>query len=186
MTPLCRLSAYGLPPPGMNFSGGSDVLTVGQVHLPQASVPRHGVDGVLPRRHLRHRRHRGLAAGTERVVRAARFGQRAVEAPVPDLFARLRRRCRTCRRRRRRRPRARACPCAVVTRSATSGANRLCIARGVLSSFTFHRSFMLPTLAVVKIFSSRTQPVRALSTPSVRKSDAPPVTPDSSTMSTPI
>ncbi len=34
-------------------------------------------------------------------------------------------------------------PCAVVTRSAMSGANRLCIARGVLSSFTFHSSFML-------------------------------------------
>ena len=44
------------------------------------------------------------------------------------------------------------------------------MARGLLSSFTFHRSFVLPTLAVVKIFSSRTQPVRALSTPSVRKS----------------
>ena len=76
-------------------------------------------------------------------------------------------------------------PCAVVTRSATSGANKLCIARGVLSSFTFHWSFMLPTLALVKTFSSRTQPVRALSTPSVMKSVAPPVTPDSSTMSAP-
>ena len=74
-------------------------------------------------------------------------------------------------------------PCAVVTRSATSGANRLCIARGVLSRFTFHRSFMLPTLVLLKIFSSRTQPVRALSTPSVRKSDATPVTPDNSRMS---
>ena len=60
-------------------------------------------------------------------------------------------------------------PCAVVTRSATSGANRLCIARGVLSSFSFHSSFVLPTLAVVNTFSSRTQPVRALSTPSVEE-----------------
>ena len=46
------------------------------------------------------------------------------------------------------------------------------MARGVLSSFTFHSSFVLPTLAVVKTFSSRIQPVRALSTPSVRKSEA--------------
>ena len=76
-------------------------------------------------------------------------------------------------------------PCGVVTRSAMSGANRLCIARGVLSSFTFHSSFVLPTLAVVKTFSSRTQPVRALSTPSVRKSDAPAVTPDNSRMTNP-
>ena len=45
---------------------------------------------------------------------------------------------------------------------------------------------MLPTLAVVKTFSSRTHPVRALSTPSVRKSDAPPVTPDNSRMSAAI
>jgi hypothetical protein len=48
----------------------------------------------------------------------------------------------------------------------------LCIARGVLSSFTFHNSVVWPTFAVVKIFSSRTHPVRAGSTPSVRKSDA--------------
>ena len=41
-----------------------------------------------------------------------------------------------------------------------SGANRLCIARGVLSSFSFHSSFMPPTLAGVKTFSSLTQPVR--------------------------
>ena len=41
---------------------------------------------------------------------------------------------------------------------------------------------MLPTLALVKTFSSRTQPVRALSTPSVRKSDAPAVMPDNSRM----
>ena len=75
MTPLCRLSAYGLPPPGMNFSGGDDVLAVRQVHLPQAPVPRHGVDRVLPGRRLRHRRHGGLAAGAERVVRAAGFGR---------------------------------------------------------------------------------------------------------------
>ena len=34
-------------------------------------------------------------------------------------------------------------PCGVVTRSAMSGANRLCIARGVLSSFSFHSSFVL-------------------------------------------
>ena len=45
---------------------------------------------------------------------------------------------------------------------------------------------MLPTLALVKIFSSRTQPVRALSTPSVRKSDAAPVTPANSRMTEPI
>src|SRR3954467_9088158 len=69
-------------------------------------------------------------------------------------------------------------PCDVVTRSATSGAKRLCIARGVLSSFNFHNSFMLPTLAGVNTFSSRTQPVRALSNPSVRKSTAPTVAVD--------
>ena len=45
---------------------------------------------------------------------------------------------------------------------------------------------MLPTLALVKTFSSRTQPVRALSTPSVRKSEAPPATPDNNRMNTPI
>jgi hypothetical protein len=56
------------------------------------------------------------------------------------------------------------------------GANRLCIARGVLSSVTFHSSAVRATLAVVKIFSSRTHPVRALSTPSVRKSEAMAVT----------
>ena len=49
--------------------------------------------------------------------------------------------------------------------SAMSGENRLCIARGVLSSLSFHSSFVLPTLAGVKIFSSLTQPVRPLSTP---------------------
>src|SRR4051812_31239371 len=68
-------------------------------------------------------------------------------------------------------------PCAVVTRSAMSGANRLCIARGVLSNLIFHSSFELPTLAGVKIFSSFTQPVRSASTPSVRKSEANPVPP---------
>ena len=45
---------------------------------------------------------------------------------------------------------------------------------------------MLATLVLLKIFSSRTQPVRALSTPSVRKSDATPVTPDNSRMSAPV
>ena len=59
-----------------------------------------------------------------------------------------------------------------------SGANRLCIARGVLSSLIFHSSFDVPTLALVKIFSSRTQPVRPLSTPSVRKSVANTVAPE--------
>jgi hypothetical protein len=63
-------------------------------------------------------------------------------------------------------------PPAVVTLSAMSGAKRLCIERGVLSSLTRQRSFIEPTLAVVKIFSSFTQPVRPLSMPSVRKSDA--------------
>src|SRR6185503_14656632 len=47
----------------------------------------------------------------------------------------------------------------------------------VLSSFSFHRSVVRPTFAVVKTFSSRTHPVRPLSTPSVRKSDATAVTP---------
>ena len=121
--------------------GRRDVLAVRQVDLAQPAIPRHGVDRVLPGRRLRHRRHRGLAAGAERVVRAARIGERAVEAPVPDLLAG--------------RDvdaeqvvgdagddgRARACPARVVTRSAMSGANRLCIARGVLSSFSFHSSF---------------------------------------------
>src|SRR4051812_28490742 len=58
-----------------------------------------------------------------------------------------------------------------------SGANRLCIARGVLSSFSFQSSFELPTLAAVKTFSSFTQPVRPVSTPSVRMSLAATVAP---------
>ena len=52
-------------------------------------------------------------------------------------------------------------PRAVVTRSAISGEKRLCISRGLLSSLTFHSSFMSLTLAVVKTFSSFIQPVRA-------------------------
>ena len=86
MTPLCRLSAYGLPPPGMNFSGADEVLAVSEVDLPQPAVPGHGVDRVFARRRLRHRRHSRLSARTERVVRAAGIGQRAVELPVPDLL----------------------------------------------------------------------------------------------------
>ena len=180
MTPLSRLSAYGLPPPGMNFSRRRDVLAVGQVDLPQPAVPRHGIDGVLPGRRLRHRRHRRLPARAQRVV-ACRPGWRACCRSAGARSAgRSRRRCRTDRRRRRRRRAISRVPCGVVTRSAISGANRLCIARGVLSSFSFHSSFVLPTLAGVNTFSSRTQPVRALSTPSVRKSDAQAVIPDNS------
>src|SRR5262245_42997640 len=73
-------------------------------------------------------------------------------------------------------------PSGVVTRSATSGAKRLCIARGLLSSFSFQSNFMVPTFAGVNTFSSRTHPVRALSTPSVRKSVALPLAADSSRM----
>ena len=59
-------------------------------------------------------------------------------------------------------------PRGVVTPETVTGANRLCICRGVLLILVFHSSFMEPTLAVVKIFSFFSQPVRPLSTPSVR------------------
>jgi hypothetical protein len=49
-------------------------------------------------------------------------------------------------------------PCGVVTFSAMSGGNRLCIERDVLFSCTRHSSFVEPTLASVKIFSSLTHP----------------------------
>ena len=75
-------------------------------------------------------------------------------------------------------------PCGVLTRSAMSGAKRLCISRGVLGSLIFHSSFMLPTFEVVKIFSSLTHPVRAASTPSVRKSEAHSVGTDRSSTAT--
>ena len=41
----------------------------------------------LPGRRLRHRRHGRLTTRAERVVRAARIRQRAVEAAMPDLTA---------------------------------------------------------------------------------------------------
>ncbi len=59
-------------------------------------------------------------------------------------------------------------PRAVVTPDTVSGANRLCICRGVLLTLIFHSSFIEPTLAVVKTFSFFNHPVRPLSTPSVR------------------
>jgi hypothetical protein len=57
------------------------------------------------------------------------------------------------------------------------------MARGVLSSASLQSSLVFPTLAVVKTLSSRTQPVRALSTPSVMKSDAEPGPPAATTTS---
>ena len=59
-------------------------------------------------------------------------------------------------------------PRGVVTPETVSGANRLCICRGVLLIFTFHSSFIVLTLVVLKTFSFFNQPVRPLSTPSVR------------------
>jgi hypothetical protein len=59
-------------------------------------------------------------------------------------------------------------PLAVVTPETVTGAKRLCICRGVLLSFTFHSSFIVATLVVLKTFSFFSHPVRPLSTPSVR------------------
>ena len=59
-------------------------------------------------------------------------------------------------------------PRTVVTPVSVSGANRLCIWRGVLLTFVFHNSIIDLTLVVLKIVSSFTHPVRPLSTPSVR------------------
>ena len=59
-------------------------------------------------------------------------------------------------------------PRGVCTPSLMSGANRLCIWRGVLSAVIFRSSFIVRTFVVLKIFSFRIQPVRPLSTPSVR------------------
>ena len=47
-----------------------------------------------------------------------------------------------------------------MTPETATGADRLCICRGVLFILVFHSSFMEPTLAVVKIFSFFSQPVR--------------------------
>jgi len=57
------------------------------------------------------------------------------------------------------------------------------MARGVLSSPSLQSSLVFATFAVVKTLSSRTQPVRALSTPSVMKSDARPERPAAMTTS---
>src|SRR5262245_46937194 len=61
-------------------------------------------------------------------------------------------------------------PPAVETRPTTSAGSRLCISRAWLSSLTFHSSFMLLTLAVVRMRSSRCQAVRCGSPPSVSQS----------------
>src|SRR6266567_7933499 len=59
-------------------------------------------------------------------------------------------------------------PPAVFTPVAISGGNRLCISRGTLSSFVFHRSFILRTLSTLKDLSPWSHPVRPVSPPSIR------------------
>ena len=69
------------------FLWGSDIRTVGRVDLVKAPVPGDRVDRVRARRHLFHRRHRGLAAEAERVVqRIGGWSERALVPLLPEQF----------------------------------------------------------------------------------------------------
>ena len=73
---------------GQELVGGSDVRTVGRVDLVKPPVPCDRVNRVLARRHLLHRRHRGLAAEAERVVqRSGGRCERALVALRPQQIA---------------------------------------------------------------------------------------------------
>ena len=61
-----------------------DVLTVGEIDLVQPAVPGHGVDRVLARRHLHHRRHGGLSARAEHVVDGRLIREPVLEPPAPE------------------------------------------------------------------------------------------------------
>ena len=61
-----------------------DVLTVGEVDLVQRAVPGHGIDRVLARRHLHHRRHGGLPARAEHVVDGRLIREPVLEPPAPQ------------------------------------------------------------------------------------------------------
>ena len=162
------VQGIGLAVGRQELVGRGDVGTVGRVDLVKPPVPPDRVDRVLPWRDLFHRRHRRLAAKAERVVDGLVGGrERALVSLLPEQLAAGDVDAeqivgdagddRTSR-----------APRAVVTRSAISGEKRLCISRGLLSSLTFHSSFMSLTLASVKTFSSFIQPVRPGSLPSVK------------------